>query len=134
MLINCLAVGAGGFLGSVGRYLLSAAFPPQNVSFPWITLLINFLGSFLIAAVSELSDNWLPLSPRLLLFLRWKGFIRVRIRFSQRSALPDGNCVGKTGDPFSARPFSFFLKKPKLPENCLRQFWFQPPKSTYISL
>lgn len=70
MLINCLAVGAGGFLGSVGRYLLSAAFSPQNVSFPWITLLINFLGSFLIAAVSELPDNWLPLSPRLLLFLR----------------------------------------------------------------
>lgn len=70
MLINCLAVGTGGFLGSVGRYLLSAAFSPQNVSFPWITLLINFFGSFLIAAVSELSDNWLPLPPRALLFLK----------------------------------------------------------------
>ena len=70
MLINCLAVGAGGFLGSAGRYLLSTAFASQNAPFPWITLLINFFGSFLIAAITELSENWLPLSPRLLLFLR----------------------------------------------------------------
>ncbi len=70
MLINCLAVGAGGFLGSVGRYLLSAAFPAQNALFPWITLLINFFGSFLIAVISEFSDSWLPFPPRVLLFLK----------------------------------------------------------------
>lgn len=70
MLLNCLVVGAGGFLGSVGRYLLTAVFASQNSSFPWITMLINFVGSFLIGVFTELANGLLPLSGRTLLFLK----------------------------------------------------------------
>ncbi len=57
-------------MGSVGRYLLNSPFSVQNAPFLWITLLINFFGSFLIAVISEFSDNWLPFPPRVLLFLK----------------------------------------------------------------
>lgn len=50
MLINCLAVGVGGFIGSVLRYLVGVAAPAT--SFPWATLLINVVGSFTIAYVA----------------------------------------------------------------------------------
>ena len=44
-----LAVAAGGALGAVARYLLSRL---QSVdSFPWMTLLINVAGSFLLAVL-----------------------------------------------------------------------------------
>lgn len=49
MLLNCLAVGVGGFFGSVLRYLLSNALP--NDAFPWTTLAINIVGSFVLALV-----------------------------------------------------------------------------------
>ena len=52
MLWNCLAVGTGGFIGSILRYLITAAMP--HTSFPWVTLAINVTGTFILAAVAAL--------------------------------------------------------------------------------
>ncbi len=52
MFLNCLAVGAGGFVGSVLRYLITAAAP--HTSFPWVTLAINVFGTFVLALVAAL--------------------------------------------------------------------------------
>ena len=52
MLLNCLAVGCGGFIGSVLRYLIGVLVPPA--SFPWATLAVNVAGSFALAAFATL--------------------------------------------------------------------------------
>lgn len=49
-----LAVGAGGFLGSVLRYLISVATQAWTGSFPWATLGINVLGCLAIGLVQPL--------------------------------------------------------------------------------
>lgn len=44
-----LCVGAGGFIGSIARYLLSKyIFNQVGNTFPWATLSVNLLGCFLI--------------------------------------------------------------------------------------
>lgn len=48
------AVAVGGFAGSEGRYLLGALFPEQVGSFPWTTLTINVVGSFLLGWLTVL--------------------------------------------------------------------------------
>ena len=45
---NILAVGAGSFIGGVGRYLVSLAFKGIGIGFPWATLTVNLLGCLLI--------------------------------------------------------------------------------------
>ncbi len=50
MFLNCLAVGCGGFLGSVLRYLAGNAIPHDT--FPWATLAINIIGSFALAVIA----------------------------------------------------------------------------------
>lgn len=70
MLLNCLAVGVGGFLGAVSRYLLGSALPTEPGGFPVITLLINFIGSFLISVLTECGQGFLPVSQRTSLFLK----------------------------------------------------------------
>ena len=45
---NILAVGAGSFIGGVGRYLVSLAFKGIGKGFPWATLSVNLLGCLLI--------------------------------------------------------------------------------------
>ena len=52
MFLNRLAVGCGGFIGSVLRYLIGAATSPS--SFPLSTLAINVAGSFALAAFAAL--------------------------------------------------------------------------------
>lgn len=52
MLINCLAVGVGGFFGSILRYLIGALAP--SAAFPWTTLAINVVGSFALAIIAGL--------------------------------------------------------------------------------
>jgi len=50
-----LAVAAGGALGSVARYLMGVgAARVLGLAFPWGTLIINVLGSFLIGVLVEL--------------------------------------------------------------------------------
>lgn len=57
MLAKLLLVGSGGFLGSVGRYLLGQAMLPHSSAFPFGTLLINVIGSFVIGALSVFTDG-----------------------------------------------------------------------------
>ena len=52
MLLNCLAVGTGGFIGSILRYLITAVAP--HSSFPWVTLAINVFGTFILAVTAAL--------------------------------------------------------------------------------
>ena len=49
-----LLVGAGGGLGSIGRYFLSSIFPSHN---PWITLIVNVAGGFIIGFLYRLTEH-----------------------------------------------------------------------------
>ena len=70
-LIQLILVGMGGFLGSIGRYLLSGAVYRifQNYSFPSGTAVVNILGCFIIGIGSGLIDQRQMLNPETRLFL-----------------------------------------------------------------
>lgn len=53
-MLNYLAVGAGGFVGAVLRYLVSMIPLDKTGAFPVNTLLINILGAFAIGAITAL--------------------------------------------------------------------------------
>ena len=57
MFLNCFAVGAGGFLGAVSRYLMGMIPFLQKGSLPYHTLLINVLGAVLIGIVVKTADS-----------------------------------------------------------------------------
>jgi fluoride exporter len=48
------AVGAGGFLGALGRYELGLTWPTPVGRFPWTTLTINVSGAFVLGLVLTL--------------------------------------------------------------------------------
>lgn len=58
MITNLLLIGAGGFIGSVLRYILGGSVQTlsQSVAFPYGTLAVNILGCFCIGFLSELFD------------------------------------------------------------------------------
>ncbi|MGN1112091.1 MAG: fluoride efflux transporter CrcB [Acutalibacteraceae bacterium] len=56
-MLNCIAVGFGGFVGAVLRYLLGLIPIARVSSFPFVTLLINLVGSFAIGVISQLADD-----------------------------------------------------------------------------
>ena len=51
MLLNCFAVGAGGFIGSVFRYLFSLIPFLHRETLPLQTLLVNVVGAIIIGIV-----------------------------------------------------------------------------------
>ena len=55
-MINFLLIGAGGFIGSVLRYLVSGSVQTlsQSVAFPYGTLAVNVLGCLCIGFLSEI--------------------------------------------------------------------------------
>lgn len=53
--IGALAVSVGGALGAVARWGLTSTFPVASGHFPWPTLMINVVGSGLLAALPLLS-------------------------------------------------------------------------------
>jgi CrcB protein len=53
---SILAVGLGGALGTLARYLLDATFPTGSGHFPATTLLINLSGSLVIGFLVPLTD------------------------------------------------------------------------------
>ena len=70
-MLNLVYVGVGGFIGSIGRYLVTGAvyqiFP--NSYFPIGTAVVNILGCFLIGFLSGLTELRQLLSPELRIFL-----------------------------------------------------------------
>lgn len=70
MFLNCIAVGAGGFLGAVSRYLMGMILFLQKGSLPYHTLLINVLGAVLIGIVVKTADSTEILNPSTVLFLK----------------------------------------------------------------
>ena len=68
MLLNCAAVGAGGFVGAVLRYLMGLIPFLQRGSLPYHTLLINVLGAILIGMIVKTADSTELLSPAAVLF------------------------------------------------------------------
>ena len=56
-MINFLLVAFGGFIGAGMRYLCSQISIFKSISFPIATLIINFVGSFLIGIISSISPG-----------------------------------------------------------------------------
>ncbi len=69
--LNLIYVGVGGFLGSIGRYLLAGAvyrmFP--NLNFPTGTTVVNILGCFLIGLITGLVEIRNLLNPEMRIFI-----------------------------------------------------------------
>lgn len=69
-MLNALAVSCGGFIGAGSRYLLSTMINKANTgNFPISTLIINFLGSFLIGILAQLFSDLYPNNKKTQLFL-----------------------------------------------------------------
>ena len=65
-----LAVAAGGALGAAGRYLVaSQALRLLGPGFPWGTLTVNVLGSFVMGVLIELMAQKINVSPEMRAFL-----------------------------------------------------------------
>ncbi len=68
---NILIVGLGGFLGSIGRYLLSGLILHLTAPsrFPFSALAVNVLGCLLIGLLAGLTERQPAISPEARLFL-----------------------------------------------------------------
>ncbi len=69
-MIECIVVGAGGFMGAVCRYLIGMIPLKEGCVFPIKTLMINIVGSFLIGIVAALAMKTDFLDSRTVLFLK----------------------------------------------------------------
>lgn len=69
-MLTILLVGLGGAIGSVARFLVSAAVQCRSGNgFPWGSLAVNATGSFLIGITFALFDNGLSSSSTTIAFL-----------------------------------------------------------------
>lgn len=90
MLRTILIVGAGGFIGSVMRYLVQVLLErTSESSFPWGTFIANIAGSFIIGMVFALSQKGNLLSAE------WRMFLAVGIcgGFTTFSAFAYNNLI-----------------------------------------
>ena len=69
-MLNCLAVGIGGFIGAVARYLIGMIPLKHSGGFPIHTLAINIVGAFFIGCIVSLAAKDGKLDPRMVLFLK----------------------------------------------------------------
>ena len=69
-MMSILAVGAGGFLGSVFRYLISLIPVSEAAVFPIKTFIINIIGCLAIGAIAVAVSKNVEMSPQMLLFLK----------------------------------------------------------------
>ena len=69
VMIECLCVGLGGFIGSVCRYLMYLIPVTNKTNFPFVTLLINVLGAFALGMIVALTQNK-NIDPRIMLMLK----------------------------------------------------------------
>ncbi len=70
MIIKCLIVGFGGFIGSILRYLINLIPINETNSFPINTLLVNILGCLAIGFLSFYLMKYYPLDEKLDIFLK----------------------------------------------------------------
>lgn len=70
MIINCLIVGAGGFVRSVFRYLISLVPVLNKEALPLQTLLVNVLGAIVIGMIIKASESVDAIEGNTLLFLK----------------------------------------------------------------
>ena len=69
-MFNFFAVGMGGFIGASLRYFMSSLPVFSQISFPAATLLINFLGAFIIGLVAVSAIHFEGLHPAVVLFFK----------------------------------------------------------------
>lgn len=69
-MLNCLAVGAGGFIGAVLRWLIGLIPVEMKSGFPIKTLAVNIIGCFSIGLITALAAKLFPDNTRLSLFLK----------------------------------------------------------------
>lgn len=98
-MLNCIAVGAGGFIGTVLRYLIGLIpYEPSN-GFPIKTFCINIIGSFVIGMIAAIAARR-SCDPRLVLFLK-VGICGGFTTFSS-FALETGGLIEKGCTPMAA--------------------------------
>ena len=68
--LRCLAVGAGGFFGSIFRYGISQIPMLQKSTMPLSTLLVNVAGAVLIGMIVKYFQIHTEISEQMLLFLK----------------------------------------------------------------
>ena len=99
-MIKLLMIGLGGFLGSISRYgIYMVLDKPLLASFPFATLSVNVLGSFLLGIIYGLSLHTSAIHPHLRFFLA-VGFCGSFTTFST-FALDNMNLL-QVSHPFSA--------------------------------
>ena len=70
LLIRALLVAGGGAVGSVARYMVGLYTAEQfGAAFPWGTLAVNVVGSFLIGVLATLADDFGVIGPQTRLLL-----------------------------------------------------------------
>ena len=69
-MIECIAVGLGGFIGAVCRYLIGLAPVREGMDFPVKTFVINIIGSFAIGIIAAAAARSGIADSRLVLFLK----------------------------------------------------------------
>ena len=69
-MLNCLAVGLGGFVGAVLRYLISLIPIKNPGAFPINTFIINIAGAFAIGCIVVAASKNENIDARALLFLK----------------------------------------------------------------
>ena len=69
-MLNILAVGAGGFLGAVCRYLIGLVPISESFIFPIKTFFINIVGCIVIGIIAVAVTRSYEMNPQMLLFLK----------------------------------------------------------------
>lgn len=70
MVLNILAVGAGGFIGAVLRYLIGKISIGENTVFPIKTFAINVIGCLAIGLITVFAAKNTNIDQRWILFLK----------------------------------------------------------------
>jgi fluoride exporter len=69
-------IALAGLVGTLIRYWLAGFVARQyGETFPWGTLLVNLIGSFLAGALYHLAEERLLISPTLGLLMVWMGYV-----------------------------------------------------------
>lgn len=93
MIVKCLMVGIGGFVGSVCRYLISLIPIAEKHVFPIKTFITNVLGAFIIGLIVALALKRPEMDPKTTLLLK-TGFCGGFTTFST-FALESSDLIGK---------------------------------------